>query len=43
MKLLEGLKTYNVERTKPDQAKRAKTQMQKIVKEIGGGQTGVEL
>lgn len=25
MKLLEGLKTYNVERTKADQAKRAKT------------------
>lgn len=41
MKLLEGLKTYNVERTKNDQANRAKKKMQALVKDLGA--TGPEL
>jgi hypothetical protein len=35
MKLLDGLKNYNVEKTKSDQAARAKKKLQSIIKEFG--------
>lgn len=41
MKLLDGLKSYNVEKTKNDQANRAKKAMQKLIKDLGA--TGAEL
>jgi hypothetical protein len=41
MKLLDGLKNYNIEKTKGDQAGRAKKKMQSIIKEYGA--SGPEL